>query len=102
MAEPRARLACPVKRLSPWIRHRCIRRTALLGNLARSLISRRTTAGLWIGAAWRAGHASAARICLTAGSALAGGCWLPLSLLLHRRLTLGCGDAGRCDQDGRC
>ena len=96
MAEPRARLACPDKRLSPWTRHRCIRRSALLGNLTRSLISCGATAGLWIGAAWCAGHAWAARIGLAAG-VLAGGCWRPLFLLLHRRLSLGCRDAGRCD-----
>src|SRR5262245_26848286 len=63
-------------------------------------ISRGATAGLWIGAAWRASHAGAPRIGLAA-SVLAGGCWRPLSLLLHRRLALGCRDAGRCDQDGR-
>src|SRR5262249_41012897 len=99
MAEPRARWACS-ERLSPWTWHRCIRRSALLGNLARSLISCGATAGLRIGAAWRAGHASAAWIGLAAGG-LAGGCWRPLSLLLHRRLALGCRDAGRCDQDRR-
>ena len=48
MTEPRARLAYPAKRLSPRIRHRRIRRSALLRDLARSPISCGATAGLWM------------------------------------------------------
>jgi hypothetical protein len=65
----------PVLSLGVWELR--IGRPALLRNLARRLIARSAAAGLWIGAARRAGHSGTARI------GLAGSRW---PLLVHWRL----------------